>query len=146
MHVYTQQGVNFKNDWMRKNILQVICTIISPMTENLMEAKLLKPSDSGPCHSVETESFSCLPRGTFGKWVSGYIIFYKKIQGLSTNNISPTCPIILLTKLFCPWDSPGKNTGVGCHFLLQGSSRPRDRTQVSCIAGRHFKLNGRGQG
>ena len=21
--------------------------------------------------------------------------------------------------LLCPWDSPGKNTGVGCHFLLQ---------------------------
>ena len=20
----------------------------------------------------------------------------------------------------CPWDSPGKNTGVGCHFFLQG--------------------------
>ena len=20
----------------------------------------------------------------------------------------------------CPWDSPGKNIGVGCHFLLQG--------------------------
>ena len=20
----------------------------------------------------------------------------------------------------CPWDSPGKSTGVGCHFLLQG--------------------------
>ena len=24
-----------------------------------------------------------------------------------------------LTRLPCPWDSPGKNTGVGCHFLLQ---------------------------
>ena len=24
------------------------------------------------------------------------------------------------TKLLCPWDSPGKTTGVGCHFLLQG--------------------------
>ena len=24
------------------------------------------------------------------------------------------------TRLLCPWDSPGKNTGVGCHFLLQG--------------------------
>ena len=23
------------------------------------------------------------------------------------------------TRLHCPWDSPGKNTGVGCHFLLQ---------------------------
>ena len=22
--------------------------------------------------------------------------------------------------LFCPWDSPGKNTGVDCHALLQG--------------------------
>ena len=23
------------------------------------------------------------------------------------------------TRLPCPWDSPGKDTGVGCHFLLQ---------------------------
>ena len=25
-----------------------------------------------------------------------------------------------LTRLLCPRDSPGKNTGVGCHALLQG--------------------------
>ena len=24
------------------------------------------------------------------------------------------------TRLLCSWDSPGKDTGVGCHFLLQG--------------------------
>ena len=24
------------------------------------------------------------------------------------------------SRLLCPWDSPGKNTGVVCHFLLQG--------------------------
>ena len=24
------------------------------------------------------------------------------------------------TRLLCPWDSPGKNTGVGCCTLLQG--------------------------
>ena len=24
------------------------------------------------------------------------------------------------TRLRHPWDSPGKNTGMGCHFLLQG--------------------------
>ena len=23
------------------------------------------------------------------------------------------------TRLPCPWNSPGKNTGVGCHFLLR---------------------------
>ena len=33
-----------------------------------------------------------------------------------------------------PWDSPGNNTGVGCHALLQGIFL----TQVSCIAGRCF--------
>ena len=27
---------------------------------------------------------------------------------------------IIATRLLCPWDSPGKNTGVGCHTLLQG--------------------------
>ena len=26
------------------------------------------------------------------------------------------------TRLLCPWDFPGKNTGAGCHFLLQGIS------------------------
>ena len=25
-----------------------------------------------------------------------------------------------LTRLLCPWDSLGRNTGVGCHSLLQG--------------------------
>ena len=24
------------------------------------------------------------------------------------------------TRLLCPWNSPGKNTGLGCHSLLQG--------------------------
>ena len=24
-------------------------------------------------------------------------------------------------RLLCPWDSPGRNTGVGCHALLQGN-------------------------
>ena len=26
---------------------------------------------------------------------------------------------VWLTGLLCPWNFPGKNTGVGCHFLLQ---------------------------
>ena len=27
---------------------------------------------------------------------------------------------LLLARLLCPWNSPGKNTGVGIHSLLQG--------------------------
>ena len=34
-------------------------------------------------------------------------------------------------RLLCPWASPVKNTGVGCHFLLQGIFT----TPISCIGG-----------
>ena len=29
-------------------------------------------------------------------------------------------PWTVAHQVLCPWDSPGKNTGVGCHTLLQG--------------------------
>ena len=38
------------------------------------------------------------------------------------------------TRLFCPWDFPGKNTGVCCHFLSRGSSQARDQTHISCVS------------
>ena len=38
------------------------------------------------------------------------------------------------SRLLCPWDSPGKSTAVGCHFLPQ----LRDQTCVSSLAGRFF--------
>ena len=37
-------------------------------------------------------------------------------------------------------DSPGKNTGVCCHFLLQGPFWSRDWTRVCHIAGRLFTI------
>ena len=37
-------------------------------------------------------------------------------------------------------DSLGKNTGVGCYVILQGSSQPRDQTQVSHIASEFFTI------
>ena len=41
-------------------------------------------------------------------------------------------------RLHCPRNSPGKSTGVGCHFLLQGIFWLGNQTRVSCIAGRFF--------
>ena len=41
-------------------------------------------------------------------------------------SVTVVCPIIRdpvdcsPTRLLCPWDSPDKNTGVGCYALLQG--------------------------
>ena len=42
---------------------------------------------------------------------------------------------LLLHGLYSPWNSPGQNTGVGSLSLQGRSSQPRDRTQVSSIAG-----------
>ena len=39
--------------------------------------------------------------------------------------VTKSCPTLLRllglssTRPLCPWNFPGKNTGVGCHFLLQ---------------------------
>ena len=38
------------------------------------------------------------------------------------------------TRLPCPWDSPGKNTGVGCHFLLKCMERKSEsEVTQSCL-------------
>ena len=52
-----------------------------------------------------------------------------KITGLDLNNQSVSRSVVpnslqphglQPTRSLCPWDFPGKDTGVGCHFLLQG--------------------------
>ena len=37
------------------------------------------------------------------------------------------------TRLPRPWDSPGKNTGVGCHFLLQMKVKSESEVTQSCL-------------
>ena len=38
------------------------------------------------------------------------------------------------TRLRHPWDPPGKNTGVGCHFLLQGMKvKSESEVAQSCL-------------
>ena len=49
-------------------------------------------------------------------------------------------PTLNPPSLLCLWNFPGKNFGMGCHFLLQGSSQSRDWTWVSCIASRFFTI------
>ena len=59
----------------------------------------------------------------------------KSIQGLlllSRFNGVRLCatPQTQHTRLRRPWDSPGKNTGVGCHFLLQ-SMKVKSESEVA---------------
>ena len=58
---------------------------------------------------------SCLenPRDRGAWWAAVYGIAQSRTRLKRLNSSSSS-------RLLCPRDSPGKNTGVGCHFLLQG--------------------------
>ena len=49
-----------------------------------------------------------------------YCMWKWKYWSLSCVLLFATSRTIAHQALLCPWDSPGKNTGVGCHSLLQG--------------------------
>ena len=51
-----------------------------------------------------------------------YTLLYIHVHALSLLTCLTLQPHGLKpSRLFCPWDSPGKNTGGGCHALLQGN-------------------------
>ena len=45
------------------------------------------------------------------------MLLVQKCQSISYSVVRPHG--LKPARLLCPWDSPGKYTGVGCHFLLQ---------------------------
>ena len=45
------------------------------------------------------------------------IYVYVLSHSVVSNSVPP--PWTAVHQAPCPWDSPGKNTGVGCHVLLQ---------------------------
>ena len=62
-----------------------------------------------------------------GVWQDSYMgscdYFDFPERALITTVVAKLCPTLynpMDIRLLCPQTSPGKNTGVGCHFLLQG--------------------------
>ena len=52
-----------------------------------------------------------------------YVVYLKLIQCLLVTQLYLTLPDPMdcsPSRVLCPWNSPGKNTGMGCHSLLQG--------------------------
>ena len=72
---------------------------------------------STPPHTCSYTYFICLM-----SLFSGDIKISVKSENVSRSVMSSSLRPHGLqpARLLCPWNSPGKNTGVGCHFLLQG--------------------------
>ena len=86
-------------------------------------------SDWTELWSTERQLLSEMIQGKFKKLVK------MKVKVI----VAQSCPI-LCDPMDCPWNSPGKNTEVGCHSLLQWTFSTRDGTWISCNAGRFFRV------
>ena len=91
-----------------------------------------EPSSLLPPHTISLGHPSAPAPSIFRSWM--WIFFQKGIHYYSLKiKVVQSCPT-----LCNPMNSLGQNTGVGSRSLLRGSSQPRDRTQVSRIAGSFF--------
>ena len=76
-------------------------------------------------------SWLFLPK-PFPSWQVAFLcniseVFHSEEQHLKWSKVTQTCPSLcnpmdcmLATRILHSWDFPGKSTGAGCHFLLQG--------------------------
>ena len=65
-----------------------------------------------------------------GTTVSLLLSFFSHVFSVWPSGLQPA-------RLFCPWDSLGKSTRVGCHALLQEIFPTQGLTLVSCICRSH---------
>ena len=71
------------------------------------------------------------------------LLVYVCVHTKSVQSCPILCNSFLGSRLFCPWNSPGRHAGVGWVAMpcFRGSSRPRDPTgisYISCIVGKFF--------
>ena len=100
-----------------------LCLFLLPLTDHL---PLLKPAKFLSCLSLSVISRSSrsprsspshsvlFPGNPFPFFIPLLLLLscFSRVQLCATPRWQPT-------RLPRPWDSPGKNTGVGCHLLLQ---------------------------
>ena len=118
----------YKRVWERRNSLETLdSTIEFPQFINEVshcystlgwQGRFQIPSTSENIknhHCATWESLSKIVQ-PFYSIIAGILLLllsrFSRVRLCETHRRQPA-------RLPCPWDSPGKNTGVGCHFLLQ---------------------------
>ena len=84
------------------------------------------------CHSLSWSLCMCEPLRKHQKW--GLLSLQKtRAAAAAAAKSLQSCPTLCDPhRLPCRWDSPGKNTGVGCHFLLQ-CMKVKSESEVSRV-------------
>ena len=117
--------ISFRMDWL--DLLEVQGTLKSLLQNHSSKASILRlsafftPQLSHPY--MTTGKTIALTRRTFVGKVMSLLLNMLSAAAAAAKSLQ-SCPTLCdprrrPTRLPRPWDSPGKNTGVGCHFLLQ---------------------------
>ena len=111
---------------------------VMPSNHLILCCPLLLPSIFPSIRVFSTESVLCIRWPKY--WNNILLLFNVCVYVLShsvlSNSLWPFGQ--QLARFPCPWDYPGKNTGVGCMPSSRASFQPRDQTgilHVFCIAG-----------
>ena len=78
--------------------------------------KLKHSPDSSTLSFLGDKNFQVLREASETGWPFLFCFLITQLCQILCNPIDHSPP-----RLLCPWDFPGKNTGVGCHFFLQGT-------------------------
>ena len=116
-HVESQlpdQGLNLQRPALEGKVLTTGLPGKSPLSslKRETEERMHKSSEFG-FHFAETLAKALLD---FHTGTSNIIV----VQFLSRVQLFYNPMDYIVGRLLCPWDSPGRNAGVGCHSLLQG--------------------------
>ena len=72
-----------------------------------------------------------------GFWKSHVMLYAFKANIYVCSVVYDSATQWTVAGLLCPWDFPGRKTGVGCHFFLQGIF-PTQGSNPSLLAGGFF--------
>ena len=106
--------------------------------------------ESGTTEQLALNQLNCTLRngydGKFHVFFTTIKSVLNKMKNVSRSVVSDFFRLHLQpTRLLCPRDSLGKNTGVGCHFLLQGIL-PTQGSNSSLLLGRRIPYHPSHQG
>ena len=115
-------------------VAQSCPTLCDPMgytVHGILQARILEwaafPFSRGSSRPKNPTGVSCIAGGFFTSWAIGFreadpgsptnkllllLSRFSRVRLCATHRRQPT-------RLPRPWDSPGKSTGAGCHFLFQ---------------------------
>ena len=87
----------------------------------------IKCNHTNSISKVKRPALKFQPQNSLNLWLEWIYLVFPASVFLTSWYLRMYCPIQLSappwtvsTRLLCPWNFPAKNTGVGCHFLLQG--------------------------